>query len=396
MNPRGLALFVTLLLCSCATEPPGRNPLPPTMAMNPDAGRGGLLTLEVRLANGAKIPLILDTGSPTTAFETSLAPLLGERLGSNTMVNFGVPQTAGMYRAPALWLGRVPLQMTGPWVATFDRHQMADHGWPALSGFLGMDVLQHYCVQLDFTAGQVRFLDDTRGDPSRWGTPFPLTDLGDGCCTIPANLAGVTNQASVVDTGCDCSGWLSPALYRQWTNQASSADEKIYAPDGTLGGAKYHDLYLRPPVDPTPTNDDHLQFNGVGLRALAQNLVTLDFPRHTLYLLHTNDWPLASPELAAALKSAAKSSLKTVEHLLYRGQLPGIPRDSHGNTSAFHFHHDDTPWRDTATWDLLKNGDPASYHYTFSRSAKQAPWKLQKAWRSDENGRTLDEYPLPK
>jgi len=395
MNLRALAPFMCLLLCSCATEPPVHSPLPPSVTMNADAGRGGLLLVTVRLANGTKVPLVLDTGSPTTAFESSLTPQLGKRLDTTTMVNFGVSQPSGVYAAPTLFLGHVPLQMTGPNIATFDRRKLADHGWFPLAGFLGMDVLQHYCLQLDFAAGKLRFLDDTRPDTNHWGTPFPLTDLGDGCYTINANLAGVKNQRSVVDTGCDCSGWLQPALYRQWTNQASSADEKIYSPDGTLAGDVYHDLDLRPMNDPAPTNDDHIKYNGVGLRALAQNLVTLDFPHQTLYLLHTNDWPLASHHMAAMMNSAQKSTIRTLIRLLKHGQLPGATKDSHGKSTAFHFHQDTSPYLDTATWDLLKEGDAANYHYTFTRTAKHAPWKLQKAWRTDASGRTLEEYPLP-
>jgi len=393
MNPRALALFMTLLLCSCATEPPVHSPLPPTQAMNPDAGRRSLLIVTVRLASGAKVPLVLDTGSPATAFDASLAPLLGERLGTNTMVNWGVPQTAGIYAAPTLYLGHVPLQMTGSNVATFDRQKLADQGWSSLRGFLGMDVLQHYCLQLDFVAGQVRFLDSSRADPSHWGTPFPLTDLGDGCCTINDNLAGVKGARSVVDTGCDCSGWLQPAWYRQWTNQAASTDATIHSPDGTLAGDIYHDLDLRLMDSPSPTNDDHIKYNGVGLRALAQNLVTLDFPHQTLYLLHTNDWPLPPRDTEAALKSAGEATLKTLEGLKKQGQLPGAAKDSHGKTTAFHFRHDDSPWLDTATWDLLVDDQSSIYHYTLTRTAVYAQWKLQKAWRTDQTGHILETYP---
>jgi len=395
MNPRGLALFMCLLLCSCTTEPPVHSKLPATVALNPDAGRGGLLIVEVRLPNGKKVPLALDTGSPITAFEASLAPQLGKCLDTGTLVNFGVAQQAGLYAVSALYLGKVPLQMTGSNVVTFDRHKLADTGWSPFMGFLGMDVLQHYCLQLDFTAGTLRFLADHAADPTHWGTPFPLTDLGDGCYTIEDNLAGATGQRSVVDTGCDSSGWLQPALYQQWTNQAAAADVKIHSPDGTLGGEHYHDLHFRVLDAQSPTNDDHIKFNGVGLRALAQNVVTLDFPHRTMYLLHTNDWPLATRDTEATMKWAGESTMRALQHLLRSNQLPGAAKGSHGKTTAFHFTHDDSPYRDTATWDLQKNDDTATYHYTFTRTATRLPWKLHKAWRTDPNGHTLEEYPVP-
>jgi hypothetical protein len=76
--------------------------------------------------------------------------------------------------------------------------------------------------------------------------------------------------------------------------------------------------------------------------------------------------------------------------------LPGASKGDHGKTTAFHFNHVPSPYLDTATWDTLKKGDSSSiYHYAFTRPAKNAPWKLQKAWRTDQNGHPMEEYPLP-
>jgi hypothetical protein len=45
--------------------------------------------------------------------------------------------------------------------------------------------------------------------------------------------------------------------------------------------------------------------------------------------------------------------------------------------------------------DLLKDGDSSVYHYKVAQKSKGGPWQLQKAWRSDQNGHTIKEYPLP-
>jgi hypothetical protein len=385
-----------LLLCSCATENSAHSRLPATVTMNKDAGRGGLLLVVFRLADGEKLPLVVDTGSPVTAFVKSLEPKLGQRLDTGALWNFGVKQDVGVYAPPKLYLGNVPLRLTGTNVITFDPKKLADQGWPSVMGFLGMDVLQNYCIQLDFAAGKMCFLDDEHADKKIWGEPFPLADIGDGCFSINENLAGVKGLGSVIDTGCDASGWLQPALFRQWTNQAAAADEKIYSPDGTLDGGIYHELDLRPLDAKSLTGDDtHIKFNGIGLRALAENLVTLDFPKRTLYLKHTSDWPLATRDREAAMKSAGKSSMKSFEQLSKKGQLPGASKGDRGRTTAFHYNHVPAPYLDTATWDLLKNGDSSIYHYTFTRTAKKDPWKLKKAWRTDANGCALQEYAVP-
>lgn len=387
-----LLVLICLLLCSCATENPIHSRLPAMVAMNNDAGRGGLLIVEVRLVSGEKLPLVVDTGAPLTAFDKSLEPKLGKRLDSVTLLNFGVKQDAGVYAAPKLYLGNVPLQMAGTNIVTFDHQKLADRDWPSCRGFLGMDVLQNYCIQLDFAAGKMRFLDDEHADKKNWGHPFPLTDIGDGCFSINENLTGVKGPGSMIDTGCDYSGWLEPALSRQWTNQDSSAGEKNYSPDGTLGGEIYHELDLRLLDAKSLTKDDRpLKLNGIGLRALAENLVTLDFPKRTMYLKHTSDWPLATKEMETAIKSPEKSSIKSLKQLWKRDQLPGASKDDRGKTAAFHFNH----VLDTATWDVLRNGDSSIYHYTFTRTSKDGPWRLQKAWRTDQIGHTIEEYPLP-
>jgi hypothetical protein len=392
----GLTLLTSLPLCSCATKTREDSRLPATVSMNKDAGREGLLMVVVRLADGEKLPLAMDTGSPVTAFDKSLEPRLGKRLDTGTLKNFGVEQNVGVYAAPKLYLGNVPLRTTGSNVATFDRQKLADHGWPSFMGFLGMDVLQNYCIQLDFAAGQIRFLDHAHADKSKWGKPFPLTDIGDGCLSMNDNLAGVKGPVSMIDTGCDCSGWLQPALFQQWTNQEASADGKIHSPNGTLGGKLYRDLDLRPLNAISLTNDDgHLKFNGIGLRVLAENLVTFDFPHQMMYLKHTSDWPLFTSDKEMAMKLAEKSVMETMVQLLKRGRLPGVSQGEHGKTTTFHLNRASSPYLDTATVETLKNGESALYHYTFTRTAKNGPWKLQKAWRTDQNGHTMEEYPLP-
>ncbi len=401
MNPRGLypfmgLLLMSLLLCSCATEKPIHLQLPPTVSMNADAGRGGLLMVEVHLANGEKLPFVIDTGAAMTVFDKSLEPKLGKPVDTGTLVNFGVKQEVNAYAAPQLYLGNVLLRKAGTNVVTFDRKKLADQDQSAYKGFIGMDVLQNYCIQLDFAAGKVHFLDDEHADKTNWGTAFPLTDIGDGCFYINDNLTGMKGPASLVDTGCNQSGWLWPSLYRQWTNQESAADEKIYSPDGTLGGEIYHDIDLRQLDAKAAASDDgHVKFNGVGLRALAQNLVTFDFPKRTMYLKHVSNWPLLTKDYEVTVESAAKSSAKTLVHLLYRNQLPGMPKGDQGTTTDFHFDQDSSPYLDTGTLDVLKTGDSSSiYHYTFTRTSKHGAWKLQKAWRTDHHGHTIEEYPV--
>ena len=120
--------------------------------------------------------------------------------------------------------------------------------------------------------------------------------------------------------------------------------------------------------------------NVLGLRFLARHLVTLDFPKQTMYLKQTRIGPLVDENMEAAAEF-----LKSLKE---KGQVPGWPEvdegtiilEAHPNSETYHFR---------------KNGDSAACHYTVTRASKDNPWKLQKAWRTDQNDHTIEVFPVP-
>jgi hypothetical protein len=78
-----------------------------------------------------------------------------------------------------------------------------------------------------------------------------------------------------------------------------------------------------------------------------------------------------------------------------QNQLPGVSKDDHGIMKDSQLNHADSPYLDSVTMNGQKNGDPSFYHYTFTRTSKNGPWKLQKAWRTDASDKVLQEYPVP-
>lgn len=397
LRPTSVVAAVCLMfLCSCATENPARLRLPADVSMNKDAGRGGLVIVMLRLESGEKLPFVVDTGCPITVFDKALEPKLGKRLDTGTFWNFGVEQESGRFAAPKLLWGNT-LLMTGTNVVTIDRKQLSSNVDHPFMGILGMDVLEHYCIQLDFAAGKMRFLDDERANKKGWGKPFPLTDTVDGCFAVGENLVGAKGSESLIDTGCDYDGWLTPKLFQQWTNQMQlTPDGEARSPNGVLDGETYHELDLHGLDAKLLLSDDsHIKFNGIGLHVLSQNLVTLDFPRRTMYLKRTSDWPLIDKNRTAAAMTMAKSTLQFLGRLRKQGQLPGWSKNGEGATTAFHFNHVPSPYLDSVTWDARKKGDSSIYHYTVARASKDNPWKLQNAWRTDANGRVVQEYAVP-
>ena len=155
--------------------------------------------------------MILDTGCPVCNFDHSLEPKLGERLRSANvrMLDAGTNSTGGVYAAPRLYLGSTPLAAR-ICAFTWDLKPLSDRLGRPILGILGMDVLRHYCIQLDFEADKLRFLDSRLIDPAKLGKAFPLIfssenqSRPDSVCpfirhgTLIEEPAGRTE----IDTGC--------------------------------------------------------------------------------------------------------------------------------------------------------------------------------------------------
>lgn len=274
--------------------------------MNQDAGRGGMLLLTLRLESGEELPFLVDSGTSGTLIDKSWEPKLGKCLGTGIYQSWGVKETNNIYAMPKLYLGGVPLQ-AGDQIVAYNFKNASDGAGHPLMGILGFDVLKHYCLQLDFAAGKIRFLDDEQAGKEEWGETFPIVELNanDARPAVAWNLLGVPGPHSLIDSGCNYDGWLMPKYYQQWTNRAEPpANGEARSPKGALGGEMYPDVYLR---------EINVESDGVGLRFLARHLVTLDFPKRMLYLQRQSIGPLPDPRLKTTPMKALKSLINAVK-----------------------------------------------------------------------------------
>jgi hypothetical protein len=370
------ATLSLLFLCSCTTKPqPSATKLPIEVSINKEAGRGGLLIVMLSL-NNEELPFVLDTGSGGSCFDTSLEPKLGKPIGTETIQQWGKFSKKNAYAMPKLYLGSVPLQ-TGNRVLTTDLKGLPSFLDRPIMGMLGMDVLGHYCIQLDFTAGKMRLLNGQQAGKSSCGRAFPIVALNanDTRPAVAGNLFGAEGPHSLIDSGFDTGGWLMPQFYRQWTNQAiAPAGIGARQPDGRFFGENYPQINLR---------EENAESDGIGLSFLARHLVTLDFPGHTLYLKRTSDGPLPNIGVIAAM-----SYLKNLKD---QGELPGWSKEEHGKPKNAIF----DPSGKNVTIDTMKDRDSSTYHYLVLHAPNGSSWKLQRAWRTDENGKTIVEFPVP-
>ena len=296
LKPRALGIFLSLLLfCSCATTPEPSaiipaSELPPDVTMNKAAGRGNWLFVTLRLESGEALLFFVDTGMSVTLLDKSLEPKLGKRLGTGRVMHVDGTSEAGIYAAPRLYLGSTPL-MTGSNILAGDLEQPSALSGRPIMGVLGMDCLRHYCIQLDFEAGKTRFLDPDPVDAAQLGKAFPLTFLW-GCPFIHhSGLIGGEVTNLLIDTGENQDGALNSVLFRREVRGRTlrvdgdtvhgRKPEHAWLPECVWNGETYRNLIVG--------NHD---LNVLGLRFLARHLVTLDFPKGTMYLKQTSIGPL--------------------------------------------------------------------------------------------------------
>jgi hypothetical protein len=280
-----------MFVCSCATQNTVGSALPGEVPINPEAGRGGWLVVTLAFERGEELPFVVDTGTSGTFLDKSLEPQLGKPLGTTLLQSWGVKRTNHLYAAPKLYLGGATLTMPGAGISTEDFKQMASDAGRPILGLLGFDCLRHYCIQLDFAAGKMRFLDEAQRDKQAWGKAFPIVPLNsqDARPAVGQNLLGAQGPHSLIDSGFDSDGWLMPKYFQPWTNQAAPpARGQAHSPNGLFGGEKY-------PLVSLQRKD--VESDGIGLRFLARHIVTLDFPKQTMYLRRQSIGPLLDPRL---------------------------------------------------------------------------------------------------
>lgn len=372
-----------------------RPPLPAEIPLNTKVGKEPVF-VNLRLEAGDELLFALDTGAPSTILDKSLEAKLGTRLGSKKMPygwkENGTP-TMGVYAAPKLYSGNIRLK-TGSRVFTDDLTRI----WPGrpMMGILGMDCLQNYCIQLDFSAKKMRFLDPDHLEDKNLGSAFPLT-MFFGDVSTRMNFFEEKNVRFHVDTADYNDGDLSSDLFRLalqkqksvWTLQWKAPDgtplRRAYLSECVLNSQSYTNLMFQDGSMGTTQNR-----NVIGLGFLARNLVTFNFPKRTMYLQRRNEDSIAGED------DLTKEAEKFLSNLKEKGLLPGWLQNEHGNIT-FWIPAEINPeiYPVSRTFNGTKNGDVSKYHYAIVKTSPNSAWKLQRAWQTDSNGKVLKEFPVP-
>jgi hypothetical protein len=364
-SDRALRTFLGLLfLCSCAMAAQ-----PPEVTMNEDVGQNWLF-VTLHLEDGQELPFFIDTASASTFLDQSLAAKLGKPVAS-------AKHASPRFPAPKLFWGNAQLKM-GNTVGVQDFTNESSSAGRRVMGVLGFDCLKHYCIQLDFKAGQVRFLDPNHLETASLGQAFPLNfserwhqPLLENC-----NLVEGKGKPTLIDSGYNTAdGTLNPEQFA-----AAIHDGAVIPIENRPGWARLRGCLWN---GETCTNliIARADWNAIGLPFLARHLVTLNFPEREIYLKQTSIGPFIAEGL--------DTGIEFVKDLKKNGQLPGWSTDDKGQLAC------SGPRTSPLTLTIRKTGDSFIYHYTIARASQDSPWKLQKAWQTDQNGRMIQEFPMP-
>ena len=93
-------------------------------------------------------------------------------------------------------------------------------------------------------------------------------------------------------------------------------------------------------------------------------------------------------------RTEAESGGDFLIRLHQKGQLAGDAKNDHGKITCYLSPTDlkQTVYPLQRTYQVVKTGDSFTNNYTILRLAKHSPWQLQRAWRTDSQGRVTEEW----
>jgi hypothetical protein len=92
---------------------------------------------------------------------------------------------------------------------------------------------------------------------------------------------------------------------------------------------------------------------------------------------------------------AGRYTMEAVHFLIqlhHNGKLPGTEDAKH--SIQFHINPSATNYPLSRTFNVKTKSDSFTIHYTVVKQSADASWQLQKAWRTDAQGKTVRAYPV--
>jgi hypothetical protein len=318
-------------------ETPPQPPLPNLLvARFPVPKHGDVLVVPVRI--GAKTyQFLLDTGCTYSVVDLSLLPREPLETVKGTSAS-GKEEAIPLHRWPPAWLGDFPLDSGAP-VGGVDLRKVREvTGYP-IYGVIGMDFLGEHVVQVNFDKGDLRFY---RWAPPDLGAALPI-ELKNNCPHVFGSV-GRQRESFLVDTGKTGAFDLRREEFARMKKagslkvhgkcKATVLNDTVEFRYGQGKHLTLGEFTLREPLFSEGS------YSLLGLEALAQFVVTFDFPGKKLYLQkganyhRPNRWNLSGLKLVRRDGVTLVDEVKKGSAAAARGVKSGDVIHKVGRTAA--------------------------------------------------------------
>lgn len=231
---------------------------------------------------------VLDTGSPHTIVEPDLMPMLVKGPGMALFVGMDETNVLPLYHAGGLALGAITLPALD--AVTCVRERVSRLLPEKVDGYLGMDALHGFIVQIDFDAGKIFFL---RSVPCDAGLRLAMEPRKSDYCPVIKASIGRTKSDFLVDTGAIFYGAGSLAK-RDFERLVENEALHVIECSSRGAGAPDRAAVMAQPFFVGPHQHVGLVFHQIvnpqwrsgvlGVGYLRRYKVTFDFPGRAVYL----------------------------------------------------------------------------------------------------------------
>jgi len=280
--------FCVLLLAHCYAAETEKSPAGRTqqkvLAEFEITEGGDSILLPVRFKNKEYL-FLFDTGTSHTGFDISFKPQLGKAIRTGKGLTVGGPVKSESFAAPKAFLGPFNLKDSRE-VVCVDLKMPSLVVGKKISGFVGMNFLKKYVIQMDFDKSKLLFLQPTKTQNPDWGTELIIKYNPLGIPQITGSICGDTKVDFWVDTGCNSSGVLQGKAFDYilsekrmkisetlFVTAAGTTRQRVARINKlSIGPIEYQDLIF---------GEGYL--STLGLPFLSRHIVTFDFPNSKVY-----------------------------------------------------------------------------------------------------------------
>lgn len=237
--------------------------------------------------DGVSGPFVIDSAATLHVLDRRFNAILGEPTTNVKVGTSGSPVTLPLFRSPELVVRGIKLKSEGL-VATHDMKQMSMALGRDVHGVLGAPFFLSYLVNLDFDRERIHILGLDEPPQRSWGVALPLRVDEGGHAYVKGAVSGAAKIEFVIDTGMNGAVSLARREFQTLQSQGlitslrksqfTTASGHVEKQSGSLA------TFTVGPFKHASVDVTESTANKIGLRYLSRFRVTIDMPRHHLYL----------------------------------------------------------------------------------------------------------------